>query len=141
LYVKDILDTWERGDSQVEEKAKYQIASMMNEGILEFVITGELPKGDVEEMQIKIAGIISESGTRNVLVDCRAVGEPRIGIMENYFAVRSTPVQGLRVNVAVVDLPKHREMGEFLETTAFNVGLSHKFFTELDAARAWLKSK
>ncbi|HUN55637.1 MAG TPA: hypothetical protein VMU29_10820 [Smithella sp.] len=125
----------------MEEEAKYQISSLMNEGILEIVIAGELPKDDIEEAQLKIAGIISESGARNVPVDRRELGEPRMGIMENYFAVRSTPVQGLRVNVAVVDLPKHKEMGEFLETTAYNVNRSLKFFTDIDAARAWLAGK
>jgi hypothetical protein len=45
------------------------------------------------------------------------------------------------VNAAVVDRQENADKGEFLETTAQNAGHSLKFFTDIDAARSWLKSK
>jgi hypothetical protein len=45
------------------------------------------------------------------------------------------------VNAAVVDRQENADKGKFLETTAQNAGHSLKFFTDIDAARSWLKSK
>jgi hypothetical protein len=45
------------------------------------------------------------------------------------------------MNIALVDIPENAAIESFHETTAINGGLSLKWFTDIDAARAWLKSK
>jgi len=42
-------------------------------------------------------------------------------------------------NIATVDTEVNGDLKSFLETAAFNVGLSFKCFTDIDAARNWLK--
>jgi hypothetical protein len=41
----------------------------------------------------------------------------------------------------VVDIPENSDYQSFHENTAVNAGMKLKFFTDIDAARAWLKSK
>ncbi|MBN1363398.1 MAG: hypothetical protein JW976_01200 [Syntrophaceae bacterium] len=126
---------------QLLKKSEYKILSSVKDGILEVVLTGELIKSAVEDLQIKIADIIIEKGINNLLVDDRAMGGSRIGTMETYTTVRRPPPSIPRVKVAVIDRPENAKQGEFLETTAFNAGHVLKFFTDIDAARAWLKGK
>ena len=121
------------------KKSEYQISSSVNEGILEIIFTGEVTKSTVEKLAIEGAVIIIENGLKNVLVDIRAL-KGRLGIMDTYSFVRS-PSEKPRVNCAVADLPENAEYIKFLETTALNAGLSLNCFTDIDAARAWLKSK
>ena len=120
-------------------KAEYQISSSVNEGILEIIFAGEVTKSIVEKLTIEGVAIIIENGLKNVLVDIRAL-EVRLGIMDTYSLVRS-PYEKPRVNWAVVDLPENAEYLKFLETTSLNAGHSIRCFTDIDAAREWLKSK
>jgi hypothetical protein len=46
-----------------------------------------------------------------------------------------------RVNTAVVDIPENTKYQSLNEVTSINAGLSFKRFTDIDAARDWLKSK
>jgi hypothetical protein len=125
----------------VEKKEKCQISSSVNESILEIIITGEFAASDIEELQNKVADIIQAKEAKNLLVDSRAINGPRIGIVENYTAVRRPFPTIPKVNVAVVDHPENADKGKFLETTAQNAGHSLKYFTDIDAARTWIKSK
>ena len=122
----------------MESEAQYQISSSVNEGILEITVTGEVTKNTIEKLAIEAAVIIIEKGLKDVLVDVCAL-KGRLGIMDTYSFVRS-PFERPRVNCAVVDLPEHAEYLKFLETTALNAGLSLKCFTDIDAARDWIKS-
>jgi hypothetical protein len=45
------------------------------------------------------------------------------------------------VNSAIVDLPENADYQSFQEKTSINAGLSYKWFTDIDAARTWLKNK
>ena len=45
------------------------------------------------------------------------------------------------MDTALVDLKENEDWESFNETTAANVGVSIKWFTDIDAARAWLKSR
>ena len=125
----------------MRKKSEYKISSSVKDGILEIVLTGKLITSAVEELQIKIADIVIERGINNLLVDARAMGGPRIGTIETYTTVRRPPPSIPRVTVAVVDRQENAKQGAFLETTALNAGHVLKFFTDIDAARAWLKSK
>jgi hypothetical protein len=125
----------------MEKKTGYQILSSVKDGILEIIITGEFTTSDIEKLQYKVADIIQAQGIKNLLVDARAINGPRIGIVENYTAVRRPFPNIPKVNVAIVDLPENADKGDFLETTAQNAGYSLKFFTDIDVARIWLHSK
>lgn len=122
-------------------KSEYQLSSSVNEGVLEVILTGKVITGTVEDLQIKIAEIINAKRVKNLLVDARALRGPRIGTLETYTTVRRPLPDIPKVNVAVVDRPENATQGGFLETTAHNAGHSLKFFTDIDEAREWLKSK
>jgi hypothetical protein len=121
------------------KNVEYQASSSVNEGILEIIFTGEVTKNNVEKLASEGLFIIIEYGLKNVLVDVRAL-KGRLGIIDTYSFVRN-PSEKPRMIYALVDLPENAEYLEFLETTALNAGHSLKCFTDIDAARAWLKSK
>jgi hypothetical protein len=122
----------------MEQKATYQIARSTKDGILEIVLTGEISKNAVEKLAIEVATIVVEDGAKNILVDVRTF-RGRLGVFETYAIVRN-PYKKPKVNCAVVDLPENLEYIKFLETTSLNAGLLLKTFTDIDAAKSWLKS-
>jgi len=124
----------------MEKKEKYQISSSVDDEIIEIILTGEFIESAVEELQNKVADIIEAKGSTNVLVDIRTFNG-RASIIETYISVRRPLPIRQKVNAAVVDLPENAEIMSFLETTALNAGWSLKCFTDIDAARAWLKGK
>ena len=124
----------------MEKKGKYQISSSVDDEIIEIVLTGEFKESAVEELQNKVGDIIEAKGAKNVLLDIRAFNG-RASIIETYISVRRPLPTIPKVNVAVVDRPENAAVISFLETTAQNAGRSLKCFTDIDAARVWLKSK
>ena len=124
----------------MEQKAEYKISSSMKEGILEIILTGEESQSTFAKMKNEIDNIIINSVAKNVLIDCHAL-KGRLGITKTYERVRSHPPEVYKVNIALVDLPEHADYQNFHETTALNAGMRFKWFTDTEAARAWLKSK
>jgi hypothetical protein len=86
-----------------------------------------------------MAAIIKINGAENILVDIRAL-KRSIGIAESYLHVRSSLQDRQKVNTAVVDITENSNFLSVYETSALNAGLSLKCFTDIDAARDWLKS-
>ena len=124
----------------MEKKAEYQISAFVNEGLLEIVLTGEVTERTVKNLANKLITIIKGNGIENVLMDVRAF-KGRFGVTKAFNSVRSYPPYGLRMNSAIVDLPENADYQSFQEKTSINAGLSYKWFTDIDAARTWLKSK
>ena len=124
----------------MEKKAEYQISASVNEGLLEIILKGEVAESAVNNLANEIITIIKGNGIENVLMDVRAI-KGRFRYAESFERIRSYPPDILRVNSAVVDLPENAEFQSFQETISINAGLSFKWFTDIDAARAWLKSK
>jgi hypothetical protein len=122
------------------KKSDYQISSSVNEGILEIILTGEDAENTFEKMKSEIDNIIITRKVKNVLIDCRAL-KGHLSITKTYERVRSYPPEIYKHNFALVDLPENAEYQKFHETTAQNAGQRLKFFTDIDAARDWLKSK
>lgn len=120
------------------KEAQYKISASVNDKILEVVLTGEVTKDAVEKLAIETAAIVIEDGSKNILVDVRSL-KGRLGVFDTYAFVRN-PYEKPKVNCAVVDLPENLEYIKFLETTSINAGLLLRTFTDIDAARAWLKS-
>lgn len=124
----------------MEKNVEYQISSSVNEGILEFVLTGKLAESAHGKLSNEVIAITEAKGVKNVLVDIRAL-KGRLGILETYERVRNYPPHMYKVHFAMVDIMENAEYQSFHETTAANAGMSLKWFTNIDAARTWLKSK
>ena len=124
------------------EQAEYQIYPSVNESILEVSLTGKLVASVFEELQNKIFDIIKVTVAKKLLIDVRAINEQRMNITQTYFAVRH-PLHDMQnvKKTAVVDRPENSDIGTFAETAALNVGRAFKWFTDIDEARNWLKSK
>jgi hypothetical protein len=121
-------------------KAGYKISSSVNEGILEIIMTGEFRSGSLEQIQSEVVAIEKSVNIKSELVDVRKVkGSP--SIVEIYYFARSYPPDRPKINTAIVDKAVNADLKSFLETTTLNTGMSFKFFTDIDAARKWLKSK
>jgi hypothetical protein len=124
----------------MENKQKYIISTSVDEDILEIIITGEITRNFLEKLQNEVIAAIKSMNTQNVLIDVRAL-KGRFGFSEAYFRVRDYPSDLPRVNTACVDLIENAEYQSFHESTSVNAGLSFKWFSDIDPARAWLKSK
>lgn len=125
----------------MEEKTNYQLSSSVNEGILEIVGTGEVTKNTIDRLSAEIIKIVKAKNAKAVLCDVRALKGPD-DLAAAYFRVRRIPqgVKGLPY-ACVVDSPKNMVYQSFYETTSANVGHLVKFFTDIEASRAWLKSR
>ena len=122
----------------MENGTDYQLSTSVNERIIEIVITGEITEDAVKNLQNEVFAIVKSINARDLIVDVRAL-KGRFGFTEAYYRVRSYSPDTARVNTAVVDIEENAAFESFHETTAKNVGRSLKWFTDIDAARAWLK--
>jgi len=115
---------------------EYQIASSMNNGILEIVVKGEITEKTYEEVVNDGNAIIKANHATKVIADFRAV-DKRIDPSEMYRYFRKFDVLLFNIQYAIVDLPENIHY----KTAAINAGLkSLQWFTDMDAAREWLKS-
>lgn len=85
----------------------------------------------------------TENGIKYILGDHRDL-EPQISLLDSYKLPRDLLIAGVErpLKVAVVytkDSTKSEEI-EFFETTALNVGITVKSFTNINDARLWLRS-
>ncbi|MGD0037178.1 MAG: hypothetical protein ABSC53_07795 [Bacteroidota bacterium] len=124
----------------MEDKKEYQLVTSVNEGILEIIITGEVPMSAVDKLLNEVNAVGKAMNVGAELVDVR-YAKGRFGFAESYFHVRDYPADSPIMKIAVVDLAENSDLQSFQETTAKNAGLSLKWFTDIDAARTWLKSK
>jgi hypothetical protein len=124
----------------MEKKVEYQFTTSVNEGMLEIIMTGKVTGSSIEKLHNEVTAIIKANGIENLLVDISAV-EGRFRIAETYlYVIRSFPDRP-KVNNAVVDIPENANFLSFYDDTPINACLSVKGFTDIDAARDWLKSK
>lgn len=120
----------------MEYKKDYQISSSVNNGILEVVITGNAIGMIYEEMRNEVDVIIKANNATKAIIDVRAL-EGRIETSEIYRYVRNHSSVIYEIPAAVVDLPENTGYA----TAAKNAGLSFTWFTNIDAARKWIKNK
>jgi hypothetical protein len=122
------------------KKAEPQISLSENKGIFEIIITGEVKEGAAENVTKVITGIIKANNVKNILMDVRAI-KGSLGIAETFSIVRSLPSNKQIMNTAFLDIARNASNGSIHEATALDAGLSFKWFTDIHAARVWLKSK
>jgi hypothetical protein len=124
----------------MKNKTAFDISASVNEGILEIIITGVVTRYDVKMVMDRIVAFQNSAKTKNQLIDVRNL-KGRFSITETYSFVRTLPSDKPKMNTAFVDIAENADYNSFHETTAINTGLSFKYFTDIDAARVWLKSK
>ena len=124
----------------MEEKTHFQLSASVNGGIVEIVITGEISKDDLDALQAEVIAILREKNAKSSLCDVRDLKGPH-DITGAYYRVRSIPADVKILPSAVVDLSGNRDFQSFYETTAANVGQSIRFFSDIEAARAWLRNR
>ncbi len=122
----------------MKNKSTYTISSSLNEDILEIIYIGELTNGSHDKIVSDTGSIIRENNVYKVLIDISALNG-RLGITDTYQRVRNFPPRVYKMRFAVVNKNGQDEIEQFQETTASNAGIQVKWFTNPDAARAWLK--
>ncbi|MBN1471496.1 MAG: hypothetical protein JW925_06935 [Syntrophaceae bacterium] len=123
----------------MKEGAEYQILVSVNDGILEIIQTGEVIDRTIRALANEIIDIIKTNGFENVLIDIRAI-KGRFSNSEFEYRVRNYTLDKPQRHIAVVDLLANTDYQPFRETTTINTNRSFRWFTDIDAARAWLKS-
>ena len=123
----------------MEKKAEYQISSSVNEGILEIVFTGKVINDDYETIKNKTMAIQKSMNIDNELLDIRTL-KGRLGLSQTFLIIRKLHSDTPRINTAFVDIAENASYNSIHETPSINAGLSFKCFTDINAARAWLKS-
>jgi hypothetical protein len=119
------------------DQAEYQISSsVVNDGFLEFVVTGNAIGSDFEKMINEVDSIIKANNTKKAIFDIRTL-EGRLERTEIYRFVRNYPSVIYDIQCAMVDLPENVHY----KTASKNAGLSLEWFTDIDTARAWIKNK
>jgi hypothetical protein len=141
LQAEDLNDNQvlSRGN-YMEKQEEYQISSSVHEEILEIVVTGIETSSNSERMKNDIDNVIIKNNVKNVITDVRAL-KGRLGVTDTYQRVRSYHLDIRKFNLTVVDLFENAEYQNFHEATSQNAGLRFKWFTDMDAARDWLKNK
>lgn len=125
----------------MKKKRDYDISSSVNGRIFEMVLTGNVTEDLVETLQNEVLAAAKASGTMLLLIDVRSL-KGRFGFEEAFHRVRNYPLDRPRKrHTAVVDITENAEFQSFHETTGLNAGLSMKWFTDIEAARAWLLSQ
>ena len=124
----------------MEKKAEYQISSSVNEGILEFVFTGKVINDDYETIKNKTITIQKSQNIDNELLDVRTL-KGRLGLSQTFLIIRNLHSDRPTINTAFVDIAENASYNSIHEAPSINAGLSFKCFTDIDAARTWLKSK
>jgi hypothetical protein len=119
----------------------YNITASVNGDILEIVATGDIAEPDTRKIMMReIIDVEKSTNVKKQLLDVRQLNG-RLGTVEIYNYVRDYPPDRPRMKVALVDTSEYAQIASFHETTAVNAGLSCKWFTDINEARMWLKSK
>jgi hypothetical protein len=124
----------------MEKKEKYKIFSFVNNGILEIIFTGEVTVDNAEEIMSEIVALQKSMNAKNELIDVRNL-EGSLGYAKTHLFVSSMLSDKPKIKTAFVDIAENADYNSFHEITAANAGVPFKSFTDIDAARGWLKNR
>jgi len=119
----------------MESKKAYQILTSIYNEYIELVFSGKIASHDISEIQKEIQSIRESKGNK-LLLDVRLLTERSIDTL--YHVRRPENATG---KIALVDLPENEYMKSRCEDIAKNTLMELKWFSDIDAAKAWLKSK
>ena len=125
----------------MEEKPDYQFSITVSGEILEIIITGNVTRAAIDQLNSDLFIALNEEKFEALLFDVGAAKSQGDSLAAVYFRVRNLPENILKVPSAIVYSKEDKSYISFYETTATNVGVSVKWFTDIEAARTWLKSK
>jgi hypothetical protein len=123
----------------MDTKKKYHLSMSVRDGIVEIVATGEITKNDLDALRAEVLKSVRENNAKAILWDSRAAKGPK-DITGAYYRARSVPSDARILPCAIVELRENKDFQSFYETTAYNAGQSMKYFSDIESARAWLKS-
>jgi hypothetical protein len=130
----------QKGSNNINETPEYQLSASVQDGTTVVVITGEATESSIQESRRRVTAIIREGDIKELLINvCGFKG--RRSYVNTYLRVRSYPADLVQPRIAFVDTEENAEYRKFHETTARNAGVPLRCFTDIEAARAWLKSK
>lgn len=124
----------------MNNKPNYSISTSVDDDILTVVLTGEVTEDCDSQLQDEVMAIKKSMNYKNVLVDFRAL-KGRFGASESCSRFKEYPAFAYSIYTAIVDIPEHVDFQSIKVSMALNAGLSYKWFTDIDAAKSWLKSK
>ena len=124
----------------MEKKEEYQLSLSVNDGILEITLTGTMMESYIKQVTNDLIDITKAKNIKKVLVNVSSL-KRQLTYFETYQRVRNYPDDLYRIKFAIVDNKGLNEYEQFHETTAINAGITLKWFTDIDTARAWLKNK
>ena len=116
----------------------YEISSYMHDDVIEIDIAGTATEDCVEDLKSEINTLIKLTNPRKLLTDLRALKIPRF-LSEAFSGIRNYPPL-FHIKTAVVILAENAESQMFYETEANHAGLKMRWFTDIEAARNWLKN-
>ena len=122
-------------------QTEFSFSTSENEEIFEVAITGTVTRETLDQLHKEMIKLLERQDFKALLVDVRELKGDQDTFAAAYFRTRSIPPEYVRAPAAMVDSNDDVEYISFYETTAANVGYSWKWFTDIEAARAWLKSR
>lgn len=120
----------------MEKKSEYQISTSVNEGILEVIITGMITGNNVSKMQQEVDALRAGKGD-TILLDVRAVSEGKMYSDTLYYLRQPANATG---KTAILDSPGNECLQPFFERLSRGSFFKVKWFSDIDAAKRWLKS-
>jgi len=119
----------------------FQFSITVNEEIVELVVTGKVTRDKITQLHKEILKCLEKEDIKALLIDLRAAQHDADTLAAAFFRVKSLPPNIRQVPSAIVDLNEDAAYISFYETAAFNVSQSLKWFTEIEVARKWLRSR
>lgn len=125
----------------MESKEHFEISTSEKNGTVEITLKGEIVASAFGKMLSRIYQVIGEMNPDRVLIDFSSV-KGSAGIPQTYFHVSDYPSSFHNIKHAFVDSPNHDEMGSLIQYVATHIlGISLKYFTDINDARKWLDNK
>ena len=118
---------------------EYELISSIDQGILEVTLTGRGGKEKAVEILLKIADLVKTFQPKSVLIDALLI-QDRLDLMDSYHIIHSLPPGTPHLKSAIVDRKENKDISDFCETVSENAGYITRFFTDKEAAWAWLMS-
>jgi len=117
------------------ETQEFQVSISQNDGILEIIAVGKLTGHNVSKFQKEINAIRAAQGDR-ILLDVRLLTERNA---DTFYNVRRP--ETATGKTAVVDLSENKYVEPLLERISRSIPMQLKWFSDIDAAKAWLKNE
>jgi len=119
----------------MENMKEYQISTHEHDEHIEIVITGKVAARDISDIQEKIR-LLRAAKCDKILLDIRSLMERSA---DTWYHVRRP--ENATGKLALLDIPEHEHMKSRCENIAHNTPMKLKWFSDIEAAKEWLKRK